>query len=88
MQEQITQGYDKDKHIAQLEATNKALAEKIVDMNKRQQLRHDATSLKWRNECMYLRKKCAAFERLLEGAGISTVRVDLTKRGSNEGIDG
>lgn len=49
--------YDKDSHIAMLEETNRALAMRLADLNKRMMKRHNASSLQWRNKYFYLKKK-------------------------------
>lgn len=49
--------YSKDQHIAQLEATNRALADKLADVNKRMMARNNEQALKWRNKYFYIKKQ-------------------------------
>lgn len=57
METQNQQIYNKDKHIAQLEATNRALADKLADLMKKQMQKHDKASLAWRDKYFYLKKQ-------------------------------
>jgi hypothetical protein len=57
--------YDKDQHIAQLEAVNLALTEQLTALNKRKMARNDEAARKWRAQAFYYKQKCA---RLLEAA--------------------
>ncbi len=49
--------YDKDQHIAELEATVQALSSKLAELNKRQMARNNEQSLKWRNKAFYYKKQ-------------------------------
>ena len=48
---------DKDKYIETLETVNRALVDKITDLNKRQARRNTEASIKWRGKAFYYKKK-------------------------------
>ena len=56
---------DKDTYIAQLEEINKALVERLTWSQKRNMLRHNETSIKWRNKAFHYKRKCRKYEELL-----------------------
>lgn len=62
--------YNKDAHIAQLEAVNSALADKLAFLNKRNMKKHDAQSLKWRDRAFYYKKRVDSLITYIEGLGL------------------
>jgi len=72
--------YDKDKHIAMLEATNTALAEKLAYLNKRKMAKNGEQATKWRDSAFYYKRRCKALIDWIEGLGL-----EVPKLGGEDG---
>ena len=48
--------YDKDSHIAELEAINQALSHHLVELKKKAHKQHNEMSKKWRDKCFYYKR--------------------------------
>jgi hypothetical protein len=47
---------DKDAYIMHLETVNRALADKLTALQKKQRAKHTEISLKWRAQCFYWKR--------------------------------
>lgn len=65
----------KDEEIANLQAVNIALSEKIADLQRRKMERHDQQSRLWRGRAIYYKRRAKALEeRIKEIKGNGKIR--------------
>lgn len=75
--------YDKDKHIAVLEATNEALAIRLSQLNKRKMARNSEATNKWRRQAFYYKSRCKALARILKINELEVPNIGGTDESSN-----